>query len=191
MEKKKAKEILGNIKKYSGLILNPMFIIGAGVVTVAVAEAKQNIQEHREHCALNEEANRTDSKMMKAAYKNKLEVFKQALNNGASIETLNKLEQDALMVAISGDAYDVASYIIETPELAKKIDYKRYDQNLICLNDLIEAKLLEHPTPELISIKRRVDQNREQQIKEEANGKLRNNTCWNMMNMVDNNMIKK
>lgn len=95
------------------------------------------------------------------------------------------------MVALSGDSYDVAKHILETPELANKIDYKRYDQNSVCLSDIIEAKLLENPTPELVSIKRQFDKNREEQIKEEARGKSRSNTCWDIMSMVDKSVIEK
>lgn len=191
MDKKKAKKILDTIENYSGLVLNPMFLIGATAITVAGLSVKQEIDQQRQSCTLNEDANRIDSKMMKAAYKNKLEVFKQSLDNGASIETVNKLGQDALMVALSGDSYDVAKHILETPELANKIDYKRYDQNSVCLGDIIEAKLLENPTPELVSIKRQVDKNREEQIKEEARGKSRSNTCWDVMSMVDKSVLEK
>ncbi|MBQ8436036.1 MAG: hypothetical protein IJX20_00130 [Alphaproteobacteria bacterium] len=105
MNKERAKEILEITACCAqGVILNPIFAVAVGSTVLIVDAEKDQIREDKNYITVNEEHTRINSKMMKSAYQNKLEMFKQYLDEGASIETLNKLGPNPLMVAVAGDA---------------------------------------------------------------------------------------
>ena len=143
-------------------INNAVVVLAAAASSTLVGLGiKENIQKKIDHEPVSKEATDTDKELMKAAWKNKLEVFKTSLENGADITTLNKLGQNALMAAVDGQAYDVAKYILETPEIASKIDYKQCDRNGYNISDYIETKLLENKSIEIIHLKRKVNEHLE------------------------------
>lgn len=155
--------------------------------------AYYNKVEAKEAAQLKEQTDNdtANSKMLKAAYKGNLKDFKQALEEGASVTTLNRAGRDALMLAVSMGNYEVASYILSQSELANQIDYKRCDDEGICLQDIIESKSADKPSPKLRAIKRIVNDNLQVQIREEAQGKARSDTNFDLCRMVAGNMQEK
>lgn len=186
---KKIEDALDNISE----IAVPVLVAGASIVglSVKVSEDISDLKYHKKICTSIEQNSNTNNTMLKAAFKNKLETFKKSINEGADIKTTNQYGQDALMVAIQGKSYDVASYILNTPELANKIDYNRCDINGNNLISIIESEAAEKTSPQLQEIIKCVNKNRSKQTKEETQGKTRSNTCWNMMSIVDKSVFEK
>jgi len=186
---KKIENAFDNISE----IAVPVLVAGASIVglSVKVSEDISDLKYQKKICTSIEQNNNTDNNMLKAAFKNKLETFKKSINEGADIKTTNQYGQDALMVAIQGKSYDVASYILNTPELASKIDYNRCDINGNNLTSIIESAIVETTSPQLQEILKSVNKNRGKQTKEEMQGKTRSDTCWDMMSMVDRSMLEK
>ena len=186
---KKIEDALDNISE----IAVPVLVAGASIVglSVKVSENISDLKYHKKICTSIEQNSNTNNTMLKAAFKNKLETFKKSINEGADIKTTNQYGQDALMVAIQGKSYDVASYILNTPELANKIDYNRCDINGNNLISIIESEAAEKTSPQLQEIIKCVNKNRSKQTKEETQGKTRSNTYYGMMKMVDKNMTER
>ncbi len=186
---KKIEDAFDNISE----IAVPVIVAGA-IIGGAGVRAYENISDlkyQKKICTSIEQNNNTNNNMLKSAFKNKLETFKKSIDEGADIKTTNQYGQDALMVAIQGKSYDVASYILNTPELASKIDYNRCDINGNNLTSIIESEIAEKTSPQLQEIIKSVNKNRGKQTNEETQGKTRSDTCWDMMSMVDRNMLEK
>lgn len=136
---------------------------------------------------LNDKAN---TQLLTAAFENNVDDFKQALKNGAQVTTPNQHNQNVLMIALARDAYDVSNYILSTPQLRDKIDYKQADDKGVTAIDIIQSKINyalhktgrhaspKEPAPELEMAKRIVIQQLQKQNQEEAKGHTRSNTKY-------------
>lgn len=138
----------------------------------------------------NTDANRA---MFKAAYMGDVEAFKQALDQGASLKATNKQGQDVLMVALMRSNYncDIASYILDNEELADQIDFKRRDENGICVKDIVLKRLEKESSSNLSIISKKIDKNRAKQTLEESQGKRRSDTIYDFFEMINANGIEK
>ena len=141
------------------------------------------------------------SKMLEAAYKGKLKDFKKALEDGGNITAINKNGQDALMIAVMGGSDEIANYILDTPELASQIDYKRCDHEGMTLQDFIEKRLKSNISSKShsarmnslkwLDVNKKVSKNLMKQTLEEAQGKARSDTNYDLCQMIDRNMIER
>lgn len=188
------------------LALGTVSTIAVALVTVPVGIGVTIVKEHNRAKKVSEVTEQTadlttSSKMLKAAYTGNLEDFKQALKDGGNIAAVNKDGQDALMVAVLGGREEIANYILDTPELANKIDYKRCDNNGMSLQDFIEKRLKSNISSKShsarvnslkwLDVNKKVNKNLVKQSLEEAQGQARSDTNYDLCHMVDRNMIER
>ena len=130
-----------------------------------------------------------NQRMLEAAYLNDVEDFKQALKDGANFNTLNRDGQDVLMIAIRGKCGDVVDYLLDTPELSNQIDFKRRDFNGESAQDILNQRLIRTEKPErLAELNAKITKNIVKQTLEEAQGKVRSDTNYDLFEMMDHNL---
>ena len=130
-----------------------------------------------------------NQRMLEAAYLNDVEAFKQALKDGANFNTLNRDGQDVLMIAIRGKCGDVVDYLLDTPELSNQIDFKRRDFNGKSAQDILNQRLIRTEKPErLAELNAKITKNIVKQTLEEAQGKVRSDTNYDLFEMMDHNL---
>ena len=204
----KAKERLSQVKKNydnmdafsQGLFLGCLTMSGIGTVG-AISVIVSHYNDISEATTLKEASlyDEATTKLFKAAFENNLDDFKDALKNKADIKTPNKHNQNVLMVALARGSYDISGYILTTPELRDKIDYKQADDKGITAIDIIQSKVdyalhktgrhesPEESTPELMMAKRVITEQLQKQNQEEAKGQARSNTKYDAFSRLMKN----
>ena len=201
MRKSATREFVDDVVDYIpavAAVVLPVVGVGAGISAVHhKIEAKKAAQITEQT-----DNDTASSKMMKSAYQGDLEGFKQALKDGADIKAVNRDGQDVLIVALSGASYEIASYILDTPELANQIDYKRCDNNGVKAQDIV-AKTIEskcssrhlassrQTAVKMLDVYKKIIAGTVKQTLEEAQGKARSDTNYDLFEMVDNNILQK
>ena len=133
--------------------------------------------------------------LFKAAFENDVDGFKHALEKGATITTSNRHNQNALMIALARESYDVCDYILATPELRDKIDYRQSDDKGVTATGIIDIKLRE--TKEIDNVmklkktKEFIDDQLMKQIAKEKEGQVRSDTNYDAFSVALQNAIKK
>jgi len=149
---------------------------GLSIITDIREQDESNMTVKTKHQAEN-------TALLAAAFNDDVENFELAIKNGANLkEAVNQYGRNALMISIQeGRPYDVAMYILNSPELRKQIDYKQRDSEGKDLFDYIQEKIDYHSfkrsyyLPTLQKAQKIAKEQLNEQNKEEANGKARSN----------------
>ena len=201
----KAKKRISSIKEnivetYDKMDHVARFFLGASTVAISsgIVGAALYYADKSEVITLKEDISHDENTavLFKAAFENNLDDFKEALKNKADIKVPNKHNQNVLMVALACGSYDVSGYILTTPELRDKIDYKQADDKGVTAIDIIQSKIdyalhktgrkerPQEPAPELMMAKRVITEQLQKQSEEEANGHPRSNTKYDAFSHI-------
>ena len=135
------------------------------------------------------------NQLFTAAFENDVDGFKQALKKGANITISNRHNQNALMIALSRESYDVCDYILATPELRDKIDYRQSDDEGVTATGIIDAKLRTEKDigkmNKLRKTKEFIDDQLMKQIAKEKEGHARSDTKYDAFVIATQNAFKK
>lgn len=133
--------------------------------------------------------------LFKAAFENDVDGFKHALEKGATITTSNRHNQNALMIALARESYDVSDYILKTPELRDKIDFRQSDDRGATATGIIDAKLRTEKDigkmNKLRKTKEFIDDQLMKQIAKEKEGHARSDTKYDAFVIATQNAFKK
>lgn len=176
-----------------------LFGIGAAVVGTGGVDAAMKYYD-KEINVLHAETvspvdNQVYNQLFTAAFENDVDGFKQALKKGANITFSNRHNQNALMIALSRESYDVCDYILATPELRDKIDYRQSDDEGVTATGIIDIKLRE--TKEIDNVmklkktKESIDDQLMKQLAGETKGQARSDTNYDAFSVALQNAIKK
>jgi len=134
---------MGNFEVEDGIVAT---VVACGVAGVALHVAgKRQFAEYKEQTTTPKEItvnNDANNRLLSAAFEGNLEDFKKAVSKGANLqEAINQRNQNALMVALQMEAYNISGYILNTPKLNQCIDYNQVDQDGRNVFDIVKEKI--------------------------------------------------